>query len=100
MKIKYFAWVAEIIDKREEEIKVPDHVTDVNTLINFLCTEDESYEAAFANRKQIDSGLLSRMSASTATGPATRFIRFRLKVAALAEFEPSMACLLSSSGLF
>jgi molybdopterin converting factor small subunit len=50
MKIKYFAWVAEIIDKREEEIKVPDHVTDVNTLINFLCTKDESYEAAFANK--------------------------------------------------
>ncbi len=66
MKIKYFAWVAEIIDKREEEIKVPDHVTDVNTLINFLCTKDESYEAAFANRKQIKFAINQKLSRSNA----------------------------------
>ena len=66
MKIKYFAWVAEIIDKREEEIKVPDHVTDINTLINFLCTKDESYEAAFANRKQIKFAINQKLSRSNA----------------------------------
>ena len=66
MKIKYFAWVAEIIDKREEEIKVPDQVIDVNTLINFLCTMDESYEAAFANRKQIKFAINQKLSRSNA----------------------------------
>jgi molybdopterin synthase sulfur carrier subunit len=66
MKIKYFAWVAEIIDKREEEIKVPDHVIDVNALINFLCTIDESYEAAFANRKQIKFAINQKLSKSNA----------------------------------
>jgi molybdopterin synthase sulfur carrier subunit len=66
MKIKYFAWVAEIIDKREEEIKVPDHVTDVNSLINFLCTMGESYEAAFANRKQIKFAINQKLSRSNA----------------------------------
>ena len=66
MKIKYFAWVAEILDKREEEIKVPDHVIDVNTLINFLCTMDESYEAAFANRKQIKFAINQKLSRSNA----------------------------------
>ena len=66
MKIKYFAWVAEIIDKREEEIEVPDYVIDVNTLINFLCTIDESYEAAFANKKQIKFAINQKLSRSNA----------------------------------
>jgi molybdopterin synthase sulfur carrier subunit len=38
----------------------------VNALINFLCTIDESYEAAFANRKQIKFAINQKLSKSNA----------------------------------
>ena len=49
MKIRYFAWVRERVGRAEEEIALPADVTTVATLVAFLKTRGEEYQAAFAN---------------------------------------------------
>lgn len=48
MKVKliYFAWVRERIDKSEEEIDLPDSVVTGTDLLNHLKSLGEEYEAA------------------------------------------------------
>lgn len=48
MKVKliYFAWVRERIDKPEEEIDLPDSVVTGTDLLNHLKSLGEEYEAA------------------------------------------------------
>jgi len=48
MKLRYFAWVRERIGHAEENIDIPDHVTDVAQLIAWLSSRDEGYASAFA----------------------------------------------------
>lgn len=47
MKLIYFAWVRERIGKADEEIDLPEGVTTIRELIDFLKTRGEEYEAAF-----------------------------------------------------
>lgn len=49
MKILYFAWLKEKTGTREEDMSVPDGVTDVAGLVAWLQGRSAGYEAAFAN---------------------------------------------------
>ena len=53
MKLKYFAWIAEIIWKREEIIELPEKVKTINDLINWLSLEDNSYKIAFEDTNKL-----------------------------------------------
>ena len=53
MKLKYFAWIAEIIDKREESIEIPSGIETIGQLIDYLSSIDEAYKKAFEKRKSI-----------------------------------------------
>jgi len=47
MKLLYFAWVRQKAGTSEEEMRLPDGVSDVAGLIRFLETRGENYRAAF-----------------------------------------------------
>ena len=53
MKLKYFAWIAEIIDKREESLEIPSEIDTIRQLIDYLSSIDEAYKKAFEKRKNI-----------------------------------------------
>ncbi len=50
MKILYFAWFAEKLGKREEELEVDKSLDSIDKLIAFLCARDEAYKAIFAEK--------------------------------------------------
>ncbi|MAL64053.1 MAG: molybdopterin converting factor subunit 1 [Pseudomonadota bacterium] len=53
MNLKYFAWIAEIIDKREESLEIPSGIETIGQLIDYLSSIDEAYKKAFEKRKSI-----------------------------------------------
>jgi molybdopterin synthase sulfur carrier subunit len=53
MKILYFAWVRQRVGKGEETIILPDEVTTVARLIDWLKARDETYANAFADLRVI-----------------------------------------------
>ena len=53
MNLKYFAWIAEIIDKREESLEIPSGIVTIGQLIDYLSSIDEAYKKAFEKRKSI-----------------------------------------------
>ena len=53
MNLKYFAWIAEIIDKREESLEIPSGINTIGQLIDYLSSIDEAYKKAFEKRKSI-----------------------------------------------
>lgn len=48
MKILYFAWLRERVGLGEEDLKLPDDITDVAGLVTFLRGRSPGHEAAFA----------------------------------------------------
>jgi molybdopterin synthase sulfur carrier subunit len=62
MKILYFAWLRERLNRNEEEIDVPTGVTTVSGLIDWLATRDEAAELALANRKLIRAAVDAKMA--------------------------------------
>ena len=57
MNLKYFAWIAEIIDKREESLEIPSEIETIGQLIDYLSSIDEAYKKAFEKRKNIKFAL-------------------------------------------
>ena len=53
MIIKYFSWIKEHIGKSEEQIELPDHIKNVNELINYLNEIDEKYNLIFEKKELI-----------------------------------------------
>ena len=53
MIIKYFSWIKEHIGKSEEQIELPDHIKNVNELINYLNEMDEKYNLIFDKKELI-----------------------------------------------
>ena len=53
MKILYFAHFREKANVAEEEVKLPDSITDVNSLIDWLESRGDGYADAFADRDHI-----------------------------------------------
>ncbi len=57
MKIIYFAWLRERLDKTEEDLDVPGSVETVGDLMDWLKTRGEEYEYAFDNPKVIRAAI-------------------------------------------
>ena len=53
MIIKYFSWIKEHVGKSEEQIELPDHINNVNELINYLNEMDEKYNLIFEKKELI-----------------------------------------------
>jgi molybdopterin synthase sulfur carrier subunit len=57
MKILYFAWVRQRVGMAEETLALPDHVTTVANLIDWLKSRDETYANAFADLRVIRAAI-------------------------------------------
>jgi sulfur-carrier protein len=57
LKLRYFAWVRERVGASEEEVELPQHVTDVTELMAWLSSRDEGYAAAFAEPAVVRAAL-------------------------------------------
>jgi len=53
MKILYFAHFRERTGVAEESVRLPDHLHDVASLIDWLVSRDERYARAFADRNHV-----------------------------------------------
>ena len=53
MIIKYFSWIKEHVGKSEEQIELPDHINDVNELINYLNELDKKYSLILEKKNLI-----------------------------------------------
>ena len=53
MVIKYFSWIKEHIGKSEEHVVLPNHITNVDQLINYLNQMDEKYHLIFKKKEII-----------------------------------------------
>lgn len=60
MKILYFAWLRERIGRPEEDIELPEHVTTVAALVEYLASRSEAHERAFADRRTIKAAIDQR----------------------------------------
>ena len=50
MIIKYFSWIREHVGTSEEEIILPDSVSTINDLINYLINSNDKYKSVFLKR--------------------------------------------------
>ena len=55
MIIKYFSWIREHIGTSEEEIILPDSVSTIDDLINYLIDSNDKYKSAFLKRDLVKS---------------------------------------------
>ena len=53
MVIKYFSWIKEHIGKSEEQIILPNDITNINQLINYLNEMDEKYNILHEKKELI-----------------------------------------------
>ena len=53
MVIKYFSWIKEHIGKSEEQITIPNDITNVDQLINYLNEKDTKYNLLFEKKELI-----------------------------------------------
>ena len=53
MVVKYFSWIKEHIGKSEEQIDLPNNITNVNQLINYLNEIDKKYNIIFEKKELI-----------------------------------------------
>ena len=53
MIIKYFSWIKEHIGKSEEHIVLPNHITNVEQLIDYLNQMDKKYHLIFKKKEII-----------------------------------------------
>jgi molybdopterin synthase sulfur carrier subunit len=57
MKIVYFAWLRERLDKTEEDVEIPANVQTIGDLMQWLKSRGEEYEYAFDNPKVIRAAI-------------------------------------------
>ncbi len=53
MKVLYFAWLRERLNRGEDEFDLPQNVTNVDELIDWISANDEAAELAFADKNLI-----------------------------------------------
>ena len=53
MIIKYFSWIKEHVGKSEEQIELPDHINNVDELINHLNELDKKYSLILEKKNLI-----------------------------------------------
>ncbi len=57
MRIVYFAWLRERLNKTEEDVELPASVQTIGELMDWLKTRGEEYEYAFDNPKVIRAAI-------------------------------------------
>ena len=57
MKVIYFAWLRERLNRSEETVSPPDNVRTIDQFMDWLCDRDEAIRLAFSNRKLIRTAL-------------------------------------------
>lgn len=57
MKLVYFAWLRERLDKTEEEVELPASIVTVGDLMQWLATRGEEYAYAFENPKVVRAAI-------------------------------------------
>jgi len=57
MKLKYFAWIKEIVGKDEEDMDIPTDIKTLSDLINWLILKDDSFNKVFKNRKLVKAAV-------------------------------------------
>jgi len=57
MKILYFAWLRERLNRDGEEVAPPENVATVSDLLDWLSARDEVAEAAFQDRSVIRAAI-------------------------------------------
>jgi sulfur-carrier protein len=67
MKILYFAWLRERLNRGEEEVTPPDTVTTVADLIDWLATRDGAFAHAVEKRSLIKAAVDAKLVPHTAT---------------------------------
>jgi len=67
MKILYFAWLRERLNRGEEEVTPPTDVTTVAELIDWLATRDEAFALAVAKRSLIKAAVDAKLVKSDAS---------------------------------
>ena len=77
MKVLYFAWLRERLNRDEEELSPPPEVTDITLLMDWMSQRDESIALAFAKRDLIKTALDEEIvEHSTPLGKATTIAFF------------------------
>lgn len=76
MKILYFASLRERLNRNDQTVVVPDGVTSVNQLIDWLGSEDEAFALAFENREIIKVALDEELADHNAQLGDTQNIAF------------------------
>ena len=66
MKILYFAWLRERLNRGEEEVSPPPEVTTIADLIDWLAARDEAFALAVEKRSLIKAALDARLVTHTA----------------------------------
>lgn len=61
MKILYFAWLRERLNRGEEEVTPPADVITISDLIDWLASRDEAFAHAVAKRSLIRAALDARL---------------------------------------
>ncbi len=67
MKILYFAWLRERLDRGEEEVSPPDEVATVADLIGWLRSRDEAADLAMQKPEIIKAAIDARIVPHTAS---------------------------------
>lgn len=57
MKLVYFAWLRERLNKTEEEVELPASVVTIGDLVQWLATRGEEYAYAFENPKVVRAAI-------------------------------------------
>lgn len=57
MKVLYFAWLRERLNRDEQELSPPPEVTDITRLMDWMSENDEAIALAFENRELIKTAL-------------------------------------------
>ena len=77
MKVLYFAWIRERLNRGEDEFDLPDDVTNVGELISWIGERDETAALAFADRRlvcaAIDDELANHDSSIVGAGTVALF---------------------------
>jgi sulfur-carrier protein len=74
--ILYFAWVRELAGTGDEQVDVPDFVTSVSDLADWLSARSEGHAAAFADRAKLRVAVDQNMATFEARIAGAREIAF------------------------
>lgn len=76
MKILYFAWLRERLNRGEEDLNPPKSVTNVTQLIDWIAANDPAAELAFSDRKTIRAAVDEELVDHSASIIGARTIAF------------------------